>query len=99
MEILKVPEEPCYKDCLVRATCIYIERFPWERINKCEIYQKHREKELRIMKINGFFSSTYEFCISLTIIAVFFGAPFCLMGLGIWKAWELAKPLIERILS
>ena len=97
---MKIPPEPCDTDeCLVRAACRLKNDYPWDRIHKCEIYQKHREKELRIMKINGFFSSIYEFFIGITAIIVFFGAPICLIFLGVWKAVELAKPLIERLFS
>jgi hypothetical protein len=97
---MKIPPEPCDTDeCLVRAACQLKNSYPWDRIHKCEMYQKHREKELRIMKINGFFSSIYEFCIGITAITVFFGIPAFFMVLGVWKAYELAKPLIMEILS
>lgn len=100
MSILKIPKEPCYTDeCLVRAACRLIEEWPWQRLEKCEMYKKHREKELKIMRINNFFSCVYEFCIGVTVLTILLGVPTILMSLGIWKGWELAKPFIERILS
>lgn len=95
MPILQTPKEPCDTDeCLVRAACRLRNEYPWKRIDQCEMYQKHREKEYRIMQINDFFSSIREFCIGITAIAIFFGIPLTLICLGVWKACEIVKPII-----
>ena len=95
MPLLKTPKEPCDTDeCLVRAACQLKAEFPWKRIHECEMYQKHRQKEYRIMEINGFFSKIYEFCMAITTIIILFGVPIILIFLGAWKAYEIFVPII-----
>lgn len=100
MPLLKVPKEPCYTDeCLVQAACRLKDEWPWKRIHECEMYQKHRDKEYRIMSINGFFTRLYEIFLVIVGIFIIVIIPLSFVGLGIWKFWELTKPFILGLIT